>query len=646
MARKPKLPKSLKKVSIESIDSPNEPVSIESLQKSLAAMLNGGAMIEEPAGAVTVDLEPVKPKRRTRRNRVLFQTDNSAVGGSMMGDSLDRPSKRMRDKDLINLASVDPVIASIINTRVSQMSSVGDLSDSMFDKGVRILDTKNPKEKDFETKEAYEAECKRRNTIKDAIGEWIIHCGTQSSEILDEMYEDSDNTFKTCSLKEYLQAQTRNLLTMGRCARQSLRCAEGTLLAFRPMPVETIKPVRPQHKVFLTTNDKNEESRVAVEHFNQIPDGKKPVAFVQEIDGRQEGFFTERDLKMLYYQKQAMIDLFGYPLCPIEFALFMSYCHMNSLTYLRNQFSKGLLNRSIIVISSKDENVEISEEDLARFRRELTNMAARTENSGCVPVVSGAIDVQVRSLETGPRDLEWLKLEQAIIRSLCSAFQIDPSECGFGELGDPAGLSSGNGKENEIVQGEERGLRILVDVVLEDLNSCMFDRFPEAKELGFKLIAIGLGSETREGLLQRLQVEAELTATLNDLYSQSEKNTTASYGGDVPLCTAWHQNVVKFMNYGKFLEVFFSEADASKNPAYDFIIDPNLNQEYQRLKTGGVQAMVAQNQGQVMQVQAGMAQMQQGAPQQQQPKSLSDHFQKSEQLQKSLLESWREIQDE
>jgi hypothetical protein len=627
------------KPSVDSVQVPQERMSEYTLVKSIQDLTGeSSSTIQREEG----DPDPSTTPSKTHKTRVFFQSDRSMTSATQVGDSYSKPARRLRDKDLQSLAAMDPDIGAIINTRVSQSTAFGDKSDSQFDKGIRMLDPQAPKEEDYANPELYAAEMKRRSAIKDAILDWISNCGDNNPSTLDDIYEDSDNTLKFCSLKAYIQAQTRNLLTFGRMYRQNIRDQEGDLLIFRPAPAEGMEPVRPGHKVYLSRSEaNNEDSLVAVENYNQIPDGKKPIAWVQNLDGRQVAFFTERDLHVSFYQTQAMIDLCGYPLAPIEFAIYLVYMHQHSLQYLRNQFTKGMLNRSIITISTTDPDVELSPEDMANFKREMQNMAMRTENTSSVPVLSGPIKVDVRPLDLGPKDLEWLQLEQNVRRCLCSAFQIAPDEVGFGLLGDPGRTLGDSGKDNDLIQGEERGLRILVDIILDDLNKAMYDKFPDAKTMGLRLIAVGLGSETRSGMLARLQTEAQLTATMNDLYSQSEKNITMKYGGNVPLSSVWHQNVVKYMHYGKFIEEFFGEKDASKNPAYDFLVDPGMNTAYQSLKTGGQNAMAAQNQKAVAQVQQAT---QQGATPQNESqgpeKPLAEHYDRQEKLNKSLLESW------
>lgn len=606
--------------------------------------------------------EEEKKKRKYKGTKVVFTSRYNT--NTQFGDSLSKEGKRLSDKELKDLVSIDPYIAAIINTRVSQATSLGDRSASKFDKGVRIVDTQRLDRDDFDSDESYEMALKVREAEKEAIMRWILSCGTSDKDVMHEIYKGADPTFKFCSLKDYFQAQTRNLLTFGRCARQNLRAKDGTIVAFRPVPVETIKPVKPYEPVHIANSNTatSFQSIEDVKDYNKTPEFDRPISFVQEIDGFQANFFTDKDLVMQHYQTQALTDLNGYPLAPIEFALFLVYINQHCLSYLRNQFVKGVLTKSMLVLTSTDPSVQISQEDLATFKAELQNYASRTDNSAATPVLAGPIQVNNVRLNDNMKDMEWPTLSNMIVRALCSAFQISPLEAGFGQLGDSAGLSSGN-KDYDLVQGEERGLRILADILIQDINDAVFDNFPQAREK-YKIELNGIGNETREGVLARQVQEMQTTATMNDLLAEGDKNRLLSVGGEVPLSPVFHSSVAKYMKYGVFMEHFFGEKGASERQEYDFLIDPSLNQAYQAAKLQ-TQEMAAKSQElqlmqqqqamamqeQQMQLQAAQAEQQANQPQQEQQPELEKSEDDRSLLEallgksESMLKSWNNAQE-
>jgi hypothetical protein len=305
---------------------------------------------------------------------------------------------------------------------------------------------------------------------------------------------------------------------------------------------------------------------------------------------------------------------------PIEQAVFMVFVHQQTLSYMRNMFIKGLLSKGILALESTNPAVELSSTDLEEFRIQMHNFATRTDNSAVMPVLSGPVKANYIQLSPTPRDMEFLQIEEHVIRALCSAFQISPQEMGYGHLSLPQGGLTQSNKQEEIVRGEERGLRQLLDIVFDGINEILYDNFPEARD-NFKLSYVGVGEDTRDAVVQRQTVELQTTATMESLFADSEKKDAIPYGGKVPLAPAFHQNVVRYMLYGVFMENFFGEEGASKRPEYRFIIDPQLNQAYQQLLIQPIQQQQQQAQiqnqamEQQMQMQAMGAAVQGGSPQ-------------------------------
>ena len=281
----------------------------------------------------------------------------------------------------------------------------------------------------------------------------------------------------------------------------------------------------------------------------------------------------------------------------------------------------------------------------------------RNDNSAVTPVISGPVKVGFVQLNPTPRDMEWLQVEEHIVRALCSAMQISPHEMGYGHLSiGQGGLSQAN-KQDEITQGEERGLRMVLDIIYDGLNEILYENFPEAREL-FRLTYTGVGEDTRDAVVLRHTQELQTTATMSSLYSDSEKSEPVPYGGDVPLSPLFHANVSRYMLYGRFMEDFFGETGASKKPEYDFIIDPALNEAYQKLKAVppemdhmqaelGIEQQAAELQA--MQAQTQMAGMQQEAAPQEggaTPESTPEEAppEESQEAQKSLADAYREKQ--
>ena len=169
-------------------------------------------------------------------------------------------------------------------------------------------------------------------------------------------------------------------------------------------------------------------------------------------------------------------------------------------------------------------------------------------------------------------------------------------EMGYGHLSiNQGGLGQAN-KQEEIVRGEERGLRMLLDIIYDCVNEIFYENFEEGRD-NFRLTYTGVGEDSRDAVVERQNQELSTTATLGSLWADSEKNEPIPAGANVPLAPSFHSNVVRYLKYGFFMEKFFGFEGWSEKPEYDFIIDATLNQSYmQRL---GMDSGMMREQGQL-----------------------------------------------
>jgi hypothetical protein len=207
---------------------------------------------------------------------------------------------------------------------------------------------------------------------------------------------------------------------------------------------------------------------------------------------------------------------------------------------------------------------------------------------------------------------------------VCGAFQISPQEIGFGALDSAKPTMGDTGKQEQIVQGEERGLRQLMETLFDLLNDLVADSFPQAKDI-LRLEPIGLGQNTKEADLAIYKEELQTSGTFGKIWSDSERLDVFPFGGDVPTSPIFHQSVAKYMKMSEIRHYFFKEKDALKNQSFDFFIDPAINDAYQKQK-GKIPAMQAEQMKlqteqlelQAQQMESQMQAQQQQAEQQQQ----------------------------
>lgn len=531
-------------------------------------------------------------ENQVEKNKAVFSLDSKKPGV----DNLYEKHGRLQDKDLKDIANYDAIIGLIVNTRANQMMTFGRKSSGKYDRGF-ILQEKIPiQENLFLSSEQKDSETKKRLALASKITEYVVNCGTTNSLVKQQVFKGSDTYFKDCSLSEFLAAQTLNLLIFGRAATQIIRNKDGTPIMFRPLPVETIKPVIDQQDITVdTSKDSTEASVEDTKQYSKIQKGSRPPAFVQRMDGKNVAFFTDKELKMTYLRKQAFENLDGYPLAPIEQAYYTVSLHFYAQQYQQNVFTKGLASKGMINLKTAEGGV-ISPEQVEMFRKLFTNYIARNDNSATIPVISGPIEATFVPLNATSKDLEFLQLYNKVISILCGCFQIAPQEIGFGNL-DSGNSSIGDsqGQQDQIVQGEERGLRQIADILFGLLDEIVYETFEEARSI-FKFSPIGLGQNSKQADLAIYKEELQTSGTFGKIWSDSERIESFPFGGNVPTSPIFHSSVVPYMKMSEMRYYFFGEKDALDKPEYDFFLDISKNEMYQSLKTGQVK-MNAEQQG-------------------------------------------------
>ena len=512
---------------------------------------------------------------------------------------------RLNDEEQRRLAQYDSIISTIITTRAIQHYAFGRPAKDKYDRGFMLKETLSVLNDPSIPQDKREEECRFRTKMAEILTKWIVNCGSTDKKTIEYVFKKSDSTFKYCSFGDYLSAQARNLATFGRCATQVIRNQHGVPLFWRPLPVETLYKVVDGREVSLSMPGQHDTdvSKQGVEDaydYNKIKKENKPIAFVQRIKGKNVSFFTEDEIKITYWQKQAFEGLNGYPLSPIELAYYSILMNFYSQRYLENAFTRGLGSKGIILLKTPEGEIP-PQEQIDSFRKMFNNYLTRNDNSATVPVIAGPMDINFVQLMATPKDTEFNNLYARVLQTLCSSFQISPHEIGFGSLDPEHATVSDQVKQDSIVQGEERGLKHTVEKLFDEVMSIVYESFEQAKGI-FILDAIGLGQNTKEADLALYKEALQTNATFGKIWADSERSESFPFGANVPTSPVFHQSVAKYMKFSEMRFYFFNEQGALDNPAYDFICDPAFDQLYQALKTGAPQEQAKQLQLQTEQM--------------------------------------------
>jgi hypothetical protein len=525
---------------------------------------------------------------------------------------------RLSDDEQKRLAQYDSILSTIITKRSTQHYAFGTPAKSKYDRGFMFREKEHASNDISLSQEERDSECKLRTKMAQIITGWIVKCGTNDKKLKDYVFNRSDSTFKDCSLADFFSAQARNMLTFGRAVTQIIRNEHGIPLMWRPLPAETIYRVIDGRSVSISKphnedQDVSELGSLDAMEFNALPKDNRPIAYVQRIRGKNVSFFTEDEIKIVYWQKQAHEGLNGYPLSPIELSYYTILMNFYAQRYLENAFTRGLGGKGVFLLKTPEGEIP-PQEQIDNFRKLFSNYMARNDNSATIPIIAGPMDLTFIPLQSTPKDTEFDKLYARVIQTVCSGFQISPHELGF-ELDTTRATTGDSVKQEQIVQSEELGLKHMLSKLFDQVLEIVEESFPQAKGI-FYIEPIGLGQNTKEADLAVYKEELQTSGTFGKIWADSERPESFPFGGNVPTSPIFHQNVAKYMKFSEMRFHFFGDQDAMDNEAYDFLCDPALDQTYQALK---YKTLETQAKGQEMQLEAQGQQMEQAQQQADQP---------------------------
>jgi hypothetical protein len=502
-------------------------------------------------------------------------------------------SRRLQDKDLVIFSQSDAIVSAIITTRHNEAIAFGRRSKSQYERGVILRDVSPVRNTPKTTREEVETQIRQKDLLASLIYSWTLNCGTTNQKILDTVFAFSDHYFKQCTLAEFFGAQARNLLQCGRMATQLIRNTEDTVVMFRPVPVETIYQYRKGQRIIIGKDSDVDIPRqvlIDVEKYNNIPDHEKPTVWVQKVNDKIVSFFTEKDLRIDYLQKQAVANLDGYPLAPLELAISALQQHINAQQYMNNNLVKGLGSKGYFTIkplSNDPDGIEFLPNDktVETMRKEMQKyMAGSYQNSATIPIFSGPYDIEFKSLNATAKDMEFLRLYDYTIALLCASFQIAPEEIGFSGVGVKSGGNEGDNAQ--IAQGQSKGLVALLTTLCTCVTQIVWEVFPDAKDT-LQLEPTGLGKSSRMDDLKISKEKLQTSGTMGALWADSEKSETFPFGGDIPTSPVFHQFITRYMKMSEIRYHFLKIDEDRNNPALDFFVDVGINASYQQLKLGG-----------------------------------------------------------
>jgi len=248
------------------------------------------------------------------------------------------------------------------------------------------------------------------------------------------------------------------------------------------------------------------------------------VHTVQVLHGRIENIFTYNDLAFCIRNGRTDIWSNGYGFSELEQGLNTVLSMIWAEEYNRRAFSQGSHPKGILNI--KGEN--ISPENIEAFKRQWYANMVGVENSWKTPILQ-ADEMQYQNLQNTNREMEFNLWLDYLRKTLCSVYDIDPTEIGFdGSGGGVTGQQPmfESKKEWKIKHSKDRGLRPLLKDVAEWMTEYIVD--PLDSRLYFDFVGLDELSE-----VDRIELQTKKSSTFMTINEvREEEGLNPLMGGD------------------------------------------------------------------------------------------------------------------
>ena len=466
---------------------------------------------------------------------------------------------RLSNKMLRESATRDTIIASVIRHRRTQVEAFCNIPHTRFDTGFT-----------FVRRDGVEVGTDDHENIS-KLANWLYYCGEIKATPQD------DRT----TLATQFGMMVQDALTFGHISVEKIRDRIGGLQRFRHVAGESV--------FHATKNIPADQIRATIDsNISTISDGNKPegvvakeslkddVKFIQVINGREVGQFTDTTMIFQLYQPPSYIDNNGYSTSMVEASILAITRHLQAENYNSLFFTHGFAARGLLHLKGN-----VSQQNLQMFRNQFNAVINGNNNSWRTPIIAGLDEVQWVPLAGTSRDMEYIQYTDHLIRTICAIAQIDPTEIGFEYLSRGTQQSTLNSPNNEwkLTASQERGLvpllRFFEDIVNHNL---MPEIDPELSKL-YLFKFIGLTSETRQQEVARLQAEMSIHSSLNDMLSQVKKEKISKdLCGDIPLNQPWWALVKELLTVGELREQLLGDKGASTRDELKYIPSPMFMQ--------------------------------------------------------------------
>lgn len=382
----------------------------------------------------------------------------------------------------LRMMAKNPIIGSIINTRLNQVAAYCSPSAGNYEAGFQI------------TKTVQGPNSKVDRNSYDPVKEYLTNfINTAGFEGMGDPH-----------LEEFARKFIRDSLTLDQA------CAEVVLRQNR-LPA------------YLVAVDGGTIRRLQA--ALQFESKRDQPLYAQVIDEVIVAEYTKESLMYGLRNPTTDIRLNGYGSSELEILISSITTLSNAEKYNSNSLAQGGTSKGLLVVKG-----DIEPTQLESFKRDFRDAISNASHGWRSPVISIGSDAQVDwvQLDRSNKDMEYSQLFEFIIKLATGVYQISPEEVNW-QIGSAGATTSFNsGGKDKLTHSQEKGLRPLLNFLSTQLNSSIVRKLDPQYNLEFT--GLGVGKEVEVDL--RIK-EVQNFKTVNEV--RVESNLPPLPGGDIIL---------------------------------------------------------------------------------------------------------------
>lgn len=377
------------------------------------------------------------------------------------------------------MAVKNPIIASIINTRINQAGSFtapAHLSELVGNTGLgyKIV----PREQGKKTSAAEEAYMAK-------LSDFIWFCG--NSDLVDVYSRDNFDT--------WLRKSVRDSLTFDAVSTELVPTRRGGVAEFHAVDAATVRLAVPR---------------------NEMENGER--AFVQVLNGQQVATFGPDE--MFYGIRNPTTSVYsnGYGTSELEQLVAIVTNIFNAMTHNAMFFKNGAAVKGILNIKPSDKKSNIQQESLEAFKRAWKAMATGAGNAWTTPILQSD-GLEFINMGGTNREMEFMKYLDFLVKLTCAVYAIDPAEINFYIQGGTGGSSAmfESNQEAKLKMSKDKGLRPLLSAFSRWINQFIMARLaPE-----FYFTFVGIDSKDEKEVIELRSKEVSSYKTVDEVRAEA-----------------------------------------------------------------------------------------------------------------------------